>query len=310
MLTRITVTALNAYREAVRARVLYGLFGLAVATRIYSLFVARLSLHQEPRVVADLGATFTSLYAVLVAIVLGSTTLYRELELKTVFPILSRPIRRHEYLFGKFFGSVLTLLVFILVDTGTVLLLLGAETAPSLGPVVFSFVATLVALGILLSVSGLHRVYALIPWSLAYFLVGFYCARTAGAERGYVITSLVLSLCEVSIVSGVALFFSSFSSPFLTAVFTLGLFVMGRSSDTLAHLPEKLLGHAVVSSGRALVRVIPNLQLYVPARALLLGQDPNVTPWAYVGRASLHAVAYASVLLCLSALIFRKRDFQ
>src|SRR5262249_13195470 len=113
MLMRVAAVALNTYREAVRARVLYGLLALALATSAYSLVVATLSLHQEARVVADVGAAAASLYAVLVAIVLGATSLHRELELKTVFPILTRQLRRHEYLVGKYLGMLVTLAVFV-----------------------------------------------------------------------------------------------------------------------------------------------------------------------------------------------------
>src|SRR5579862_5852288 len=102
MLARIVAVALNAYREAVRARVLYGLLGVALATTMYSLVVGVLSLHQELRVVADLGAASISLYSIVVAIVIGATSLHDELERKTIFPILTRRLRRHEYLLGKY----------------------------------------------------------------------------------------------------------------------------------------------------------------------------------------------------------------
>ena len=91
MFARVFAIALNTYREAVRARILLGLFAVALATCGYSVIVASLSLHNEPRVVADLGSAAMSLYAVVVAIVMGSTSLHRELEYKTIFPILSRP---------------------------------------------------------------------------------------------------------------------------------------------------------------------------------------------------------------------------
>ncbi len=125
MLARIAAVALNAYREAVRARVLYGLLGVALATTAYSLVVATLSLHQEIRVVADLGAASISLYAVLVAIVLGATSLHNELERKTLFPILTRRLRRHEYLVGKYLGALATLGVFVAIDGGAVLAVLA-----------------------------------------------------------------------------------------------------------------------------------------------------------------------------------------
>src|SRR4026209_2425919 len=113
MLTRISVVALNTYREAVRARVLHGLFALALCTAAYSLVVGAYTSKNAMRVVSDLGSASISLYGVIVAVVLGATSLYRELELKSIFPILARPIGRGEYLVGKYIGTVLTLTVFI-----------------------------------------------------------------------------------------------------------------------------------------------------------------------------------------------------
>jgi hypothetical protein len=104
--------------------------------------------------------------------------------------------------------------------------------------------------------------------------------------------------------------FSSFSSPFLTAIFTAWLFLIGRSAETLGNIPERLFGATVRSMGIVLSKIVPNLHVYVPARPLLLGQLANVPVWGYVGRAWLNAVFYAAILLTMSAVIFRKRDFQ
>ncbi len=117
-------------------------------------------------------------------------------------------------------------------------------------------------------------------------------------------------ICEGGVVAAVATLFASFSSPFLTATFTGMVFVIGRSADTLAHLPKKLFGPAVGAMGRALSRILPNLHVYVPARALLLGQVADHPVWRYVGAAAVHATFYAVALLGLAALAFRKRDFS
>src|SRR6185369_11798675 len=106
---RVAAIAYNTYREAVRARILLGLGALALATALYSIAVGEFALKNAPRVVADLGAASISIYALAVAIIMGATSLYRELEMKTIFPILARPIRRAEYLLGKYLGTVLTL---------------------------------------------------------------------------------------------------------------------------------------------------------------------------------------------------------
>src|SRR5215472_8357608 len=132
MLERVLAVALNTYREAVRARLLHGVFAVALATCAYAVVVAALSLHNEVRVVADLGAASLSLYGVLIAIVLGSTSLYRELEYKTIFPILSRPIRRWEYVVGKYLGILTTVAVFIAVDSAAILALLALESGQAL----------------------------------------------------------------------------------------------------------------------------------------------------------------------------------
>src|SRR5512140_3782147 len=126
MLTRVGVIALNTYREAVRARILLGLFALALATAGYSLVVGAYTLHNQLRVVSDLGAASISLYSVITAVVLASPSLYRELELKTIFPVLVRPVSRTEYLVGKFLGTLLTLLVFVASNAGVLLFCLAA----------------------------------------------------------------------------------------------------------------------------------------------------------------------------------------
>src|SRR5207249_4735052 len=97
------------------ARVLIGLFALALATSAYSVFVAQLTNGQELRVVSDLGAASISLFTVIAAVVIAASSLQRELELKTVYPILARPLRRHEYLVGKFLGTLEVLVVFVAI---------------------------------------------------------------------------------------------------------------------------------------------------------------------------------------------------
>ncbi len=57
--------------------------------------------------------------------------------------------------------------------------------------------------------------------------------------------SAALTVFEVVIVAAVATLFSSFSSPFLTAVFTFGVFIVGRSADTLARLPHRVFGRTI-----------------------------------------------------------------
>jgi len=306
---RIATVAMNTYREAVRGRVLHGLLGLAFATSAYSLLVATLSLHQEARVIADLGAASISLYAVLVAIVLGATSLHREIELKTVFPILTRPLRRHEYVLGKYLGTLATLVVFIALDGGVVLALLAAEAGQRLDLVGGAAALLAVILAAMLLRARYTRVFVIVPWALAVFLSMAPLAAPAGDERRLVLASAALTICESMIVTAIATLFAAFSSPFLTAVFTLGVFVVGRSAETLANLPARVFGEGLRRAGAILARVFPNLHAYVPPRPLLLGHVADLPVWPFVGTAALHAVFYTAVMMGLSVLVFQKRDF-
>jgi Cu-processing system permease protein len=310
MIARIVTIAMNTYREAARGRVLHALLALALATTAYSLVVGSLSLHQETRVVADLGAASISLYAAFVAIALGATSLHREIEYKTLFPILARPIRRHEYLLGKYLGTIATLAVFVAVDGGVVMALLGFEAGRSLSLVAGVVGGALAVLAVVLVRTRYARVFVFIPWSVAFVAIMTWLAEPAGAERQLVIASSALTVCEVAIVVAVATLFASFSSPALTAVFTLGVFVVGRSADTLGRLPVRQFGQTISSLGRAMARVFPNLQVYVPPRPLLLGQVSGVSLPGFVASAAIHAVFYAGALLVVAALAFRRRDFQ
>jgi ABC-type transport system involved in multi-copper enzyme maturation permease subunit len=304
---RILAIALNTYREAVRARLLLGLLGVALAACVYSLFVATLS-NNEARVVADLGAATVSLLSVVVAVVLIATSLHRELEYRTIFPILSRPIERWEYLVGKYLGALLTIAVFVAIDVSVVLATLALETGQPPWKVCAAAGLLLGILGALLVRARYTRVFVFIPWALALAAGMWLVAAPAAEERQLVGAAAVLSLCEVSIVAALATLFASFSSPFLTFVFTAGFFCVGRSADTLAHMPVRIFG-PFVTWGRAISRVVPNLHTYVPPRALLLDQVPGQSLSGYMGGSALYAVCYAAGLLALAVLVFRRRDF-
>lgn len=313
MLGRVFAIAMNTYREAVRARVLLGLLAAALAATAYSLVIASMSLRQEMRIVADIGSGSISAFAVLVAIILGATSLYREVELKTVFPILTRRLRRHEYVVGKYLGILGVLFAFITLDGAAVLAILALQSTEKLGLTLGVIGALFVVLGIGLWRAKLTRVFLVLPWAVAAFVAMALVSSGAGGERQLVIVAAVLTMAEVAIITAVAMLFSSFSSPFLTAIFTVMVFLIGRSTDTLGNLPARMfgaLGPAVHTGGVVLARVFPNLYLYVPARPVLLGQVPNIPLPSYVLGAWGNAVLYAVVLLAVSAIVFRRRDFQ
>ena len=309
MLARVSAVALNTYREAVRARILYGLFGLALATAAYSVIVGAFALNSGMRVISDLGAASISLYGIVVAVVLGATSLYRELELKTIFPILARPIRRSEYLVGKYLGTVLTLAVFIAANSGVLLLALGVEGGRSGLAALALGVGITLAAGVLAWRSARARTFTPIPWAFALLAAGAWFSTWATDDRRVVLGSALLTLAEVSIVTALATVFAAFSSPFLTALLTFGVWLVGRSADTLARLPPRVVTQEIASLCAGIAKIVPNLMLYVPPRPLLTGEASGPPLGSYLGMAVVHALAWAVLLLTLASLLFRRRDF-
>lgn len=306
---RILTIAENTYREAVRAKILHGLIALAVATSGYSLIVGAYALRNQNKVVSDLGAASISLYSILVAVILGATSLYRELELKTLFPILARPIDRWEFLVGKYLGTLLVLAAFIGLNSGLLLFAIGAIGSRPLG-LALGIPAAQIAVAFLWGWRVPRaRTWLPLPLALTLLATGAWFSADSITERAVIVGQGLFTMLEVSIVTCLCLVFAAFSSPFLTAIFTLSVFLVGRSADTLARLPEVMFGKAIKQLGLALSYVFPNLMVYVPSRDLLSGEAAGVSFWAYAGLAFLQAASWSVGLLTVAALVFRRRDF-
>jgi ABC-type transport system involved in multi-copper enzyme maturation permease subunit len=111
MNTRIAHIASNTFREAVRDRVLYNLIAFAVLLSGAAILVGQISIEIERLVVVNLGLTAVSLFGVVIAIFIGIGLVSKEIEKRTLYTVLSRPVRRWEFIVGKFFGLAGTLVV-------------------------------------------------------------------------------------------------------------------------------------------------------------------------------------------------------
>jgi ABC-type transport system involved in multi-copper enzyme maturation permease subunit len=107
----IRVIALNTFREAVRDRILYLLLFFAALAIGLSRVLALLTVGDRIKIIKDVGLAAISFFGALMAILIGTGLVYKEIEKRTIFTLLSKPIRRAEFILGKFFGLILTLLV-------------------------------------------------------------------------------------------------------------------------------------------------------------------------------------------------------
>lgn len=308
MFQRMSALAINTFREAVRDRVLLAMVGAAMCMELFSLVIGELSLQQQKRVVFDLGLSTISLFSVIVAVFLGSALLYKEIERKTLYVILPKPLHRHEFLLGKYFGIALTGFVFIAITGSIQLWITAGQYGASVPSLVASLLGPLALLGL-----GLWRArdssYVLMLWSTAMLGLQIAVAGAHQADVAPIVASLTLSFGEVLVLTAVAMVFSAFSTPFLTGVFTTGVWLLGRSADTMATTKSRVLPDVVKSALHGLSQVLPNFHLFVPGRHALTTLSEVGGPGTYVTTTMLYALTYATVLLALAALIFRKRDF-
>ncbi len=306
---RIYAIAINTFREAVRDKVLYGVLFFACAVLLFTLALGELSLDQQARVIYDIGMASISLFSMVIAIFLGSSLLYKEIERKTLYVILPKPIHRYEFLLGKYFGITLTGMVFIGVMGAIQLTVMGVQAGASLTRV--SLVAAAVAALLLLALwKARDRTVVLLPASLVALSAGAWLASSAGVDLPPAIASLILAGGELLILAAVALLFSSFSTPFLTGAFTFGVWLLGRSADDMLLMQSRVITPAIKTMLRMAAEVVPNLNLFVPGRSTLAEQSVNFGgPWAYVASSMGYALLQSALILALAAFIFRRRDF-
>jgi ABC-type transport system involved in multi-copper enzyme maturation permease subunit len=255
MMARVLAIASNTFREAIRNKVLYSMVFFAVAMILSSAILGQLSLHEDVKLIKDFGLTCISVFGVIIAIFIGVNLVYKEIERRTIFVLMPKPIRRHEFLLGKYFGILGTLAVLVVLMSAFLFALL-----------------------------------------LTY-------------EDGFDATlgkAVLLIFVEIAVMSAVAVFFSSFSSPFLSGFFTLGVFVLGRLAVDLRGLTAKVENVVLDYLIIGVSRVLPNLDNFnISGRVV----HKAYVSWSYVGYAVGYGLAYAAIVLFLSTLLFSRRDF-
>ncbi|HMI92694.1 MAG TPA: ABC transporter permease subunit [Polyangiales bacterium] len=304
----VFAVAINTFREAVRDRVLYGVLGIATAVLLFTLVLAQVSLDQQLRIVLDVGLASISLFSVLVAVFLGSSLLYKEIERKTLYVILPKPIRRYQFLLGKYCGIALTAFVFVAIQGAVQLLVSSIQAGVNLVLAIGVLLGMPVVLGLAMW-KARDRTAVVVPWSCAALAAAAFVASTTELELGPVLCALTLTVGEVLMLTAVALFFSSFSTPFLTALLSLGVWMVGRSADTMVTMKSAAIPQTVRSGLKLLAKVWPNFDLFVPGRHTLETQLAGAGPFTYVVNNMLYAVAYGFVVLVLASFIFQRRDF-
>jgi ABC-type transport system involved in multi-copper enzyme maturation permease subunit len=261
--------AVNAFRESVRDKVLYNLVIFAILLMGASYLIGQLTAGQDVKIIKDLGLAAISVFGLFIAIFIGIQLVSKEVERRSIYGLLSKPIERYQLVLGKYAGLVLTLFVNIAVMT--------------------------VALFAVLAVMG---------WAAAPNVAA---AWESPAVDPTILKAVMLTFVELAVVTAIALFFSTFSTPMLSAAFTFALFIAGRFSADLRNFNQVVESPAAGYLAQALYWIVPNLAPF-NVRAQVVHAQP--VPAAFMAVSTAYGVVYIAALLTLAVLIFARRDFK
>lgn len=251
----IIVIALNTFRENLRDKILYSLLIFAALLMGASILLGALTIAEQEKIIADMGLASINVIGVIIAIFVGIGLVSKEIERRTIYTILAKPISRSQFILGKYLGLVITLGVNLVIMFDVFLLTLWMTQVP----------ITMV-----------------------------------------LVQAVALMMVEFLVVTATALFFSTFSTPTLSAALTLGLYFIGHLTSDLKALAEKSSSEVTKAVMTTLYYLCPNLEVLNIKGQAVSGVS---LAWSYQVSATLYGLLYASLLLAGAAAIFQKRDF-
>ena len=258
-MSRVASIALHTFKESVRERVLYNLIAFALLLIGAAILFGSISVGVEEIILVNLGLSSISVFGLLMSIFIGIGLVSKEIERRTIFSILSKPVHRAEFIIGKYLGLLLTLVI------NTVIMTAG-------------FYAALL-----------------------------YQKRTLHLADLLVLEAVYFILLQFALVVGLALLFSCISTPVLSAVFTLCLYIIGNLLSDIRWFGQET-GSALVDNGTAvLYYLLPNFGNFNAITQVSHGEG---IPGYLLISNSLYALLYVSILLSASIMIFEEKEFR
>jgi Cu-processing system permease protein len=268
-MNRIGAVAINVFRESVRDKVLYNLVLFAVLLIGASYLLGQLTAGQDMKIIKDLGLSATGVFGLFIAVFIGIGLVWKEVDRRSIYSLLAKPISRADFIVGKYLGLLLTLLVNVAMMAAALFAVLGGMKL--LGPAALETVLD------------------------------------APALDPRLLLAVALIFVELALVTAVALFFSTFSSPILSAALTFGIYIVGHFNADLKHFEQVVSSRPAAYLAKALYYLLPNLAPFDIKAAVVHGQ-PIAT--GYVLMTVAYGVVYIAALLLAATLVFSRRDFR
>jgi ABC-type transport system involved in multi-copper enzyme maturation permease subunit len=268
---RVGLVAWHVFKESVRDRVLYGIGGFALLLVAGTVLIGQITAGQDLKIIKDLGLATIEIAGALMTIFIGVGLVAREIERRSIFALLAKPLPRWEFIVGKYLGLVLTIAVNL-----------------------WAMAAAL---------------YVVLAWQLWTSPENVRLAWTAPALDPRLMLAVLLITAEMALLTAVALFFSAFSSSALMSViFTVGIFVSGLASADLRHFGDIVeVTPAVASFVSGIGWALPAFSEFDVKSQVVHGVP---VAWGLVAGMLAYAAVYASALVGLTVAVFVRREFK
>jgi len=268
---RIGLVAWHVFKESVRDRVLYGIAAFAVLLVAASLLIGQTTAGADVKIIKDFGLATIELAGVLMAVFVGVGLVSREIDRRSIFSLLAKPLPRWEFIVGKYAGLVLTIVVNV-----------AAMTA------------------------ALYLVLAYLHWEA---LPVQRLAWDSPAIDPRLLLVVVMIAAELALLTAVALFFSTFSSSaLLSVVFTTGAYVTGLVSTDLRRFGDIVdVSPGVARLVSTIGWMVPAFSAFDIKAQVVHGLP---VPPGFVAYTILYGGLYIAGVVAASVTVFSRREFM
>jgi Cu-processing system permease protein len=192
--------AQNTFKETIRNKVLYNILLVAGVTLILSISFGDLSVFSRAQVMADFGLATMSLTGLLLAVFIGVGMLGIEIQSKTIYGVLTKPVTRISFILGKFFGLLTTLLLNFLLIAGVFFITIRLMGAHQNLSITYAIILQIIEMIVIVAAAIFFSAFTT-PTLAAIFTIGFYVTGhlndltgIAALQQNNVIWSTVLKV--------------------------------------------------------------------------------------------------------------------
>lgn len=148
----------------------------SVLVIVVSVFLEPFALGEAPKILRDFGLAAASLFGVLIVIIIGSTLIHKDIEKRTIYTVITKPVKRSEIIIGKFLGLLLLIAILqcamIVIHQLVIFIYEGAFDLPLFITIPFSLLEIMILLGILLLFSSFSSPTISAIMGIIFFVIG------------------------------------------------------------------------------------------------------------------------------------------